>query len=1141
MLFKKKKQSREAVEKPPFYDPKRAIHSILPCLFVAVAVLIGFFLVLDALGKNDSVLGTWLLKVLAGLFSHGMYAIPLLLLWQGVRWRADVRLERGIARGVYFALFLILYGAFYFYLTPGRQEIPYSVSAFFRGGVALSGPGLLGGTVGFVLCKLTGFIGVPFVLAVVLLLFFAHFLKLSPYHIKEKMKEKRAAAEAEAEPAPMPLVGGEDADGDNAPEQTATNQPPQAQTTTEKQEKGMTRKEKRELRLAQRRERKRLEADARELAARRQMEEDGYFPPEEEESFEQIRRRLEAEALELGAPQGDAVDAAPACAPAYAPDTREEYAAPCGVTPTPADGAGATDSARQADAVFGSFDPLSGGAVIDSTPAILRPVSAPSYATASSAAGGRLTQVRPSAPTINRADYHTVEGGVQGPSGAVGSYLIHAEPLRTRKGREESDGAVTDSPAATQTDEDTQDTSLSAFEQITVREESEQSVNDLPYVHPATQPSEQEQIPMSGAIGAQAPQQAAPWGQQSYPVPNGGMPTQPVGYAPVGWQPYPNQPYPNQPYPNQPYAGYAPQPYPYMQPPVMPVPDGQAPVVPTPMGAQAPAPAPAPTQVTAPAQPSPVQAPVQSAPAAPATAPVSTRTATPATSATRQTQAAPVPTSYLFPPLSLLKRSAPIVNQNSESEIDELSDLLVAAFQKFRFAVEVKQVMVGPRITRFCISPPDGVRIQQLINLSSDIALNLAVESVRINPVPNTPYLGVEIPNRTPTTVRLSSLIDTSEFKNGETVTRVPLGATVTGGAQFADIAEMPHCLIAGATGMGKSVLMNSILVSLLYRARPDEVKLILVDPKRVELSVYSGIPHLLIPPVVEPQKAAGALIWAVGEMERRYSLMEKTGTRNIAGYNRIVRQDPTLGEPQPTIIIVIDELNDLMMQVRDAVEPAIARIAQKARAAGIHLIIGTQRPSVDVITGVIKANIPTRIALHVSSGTDSRTILDTVGAEKLLDKGDALASIKGREPVRMQSAFVTDEEVENVVTFLKQNTTGNTYDEIISAQIESETEKYKNAGKRTVERDEDDEADGDIFEDSRFMEACQVAFANGNISTSLLQRRIGLGYGKAAKYIDQMEMLGIVGPPNGTKPRELLMTQDQFMEMVSRRGASGD
>jgi S-DNA-T family DNA segregation ATPase FtsK/SpoIIIE len=292
----------------------------------------------------------------------------------------------------------------------------------------------------------------------------------------------------------------------------------------------------------------------------------------------------------------------------------------------------------------------------------------------------------------------------------------------------------------------------------------------------------------------------------------------------------------------------------------------------------------------------------------------------------------------------------------------------------------------------------------------------------------------------------------------------------------------------------------------------------------------------------VEPQKAAGALIWATGEMERRYHLMENAGTRSIEGYNEAVKCGRVQGEMQPKIIIVIDELNDLMMHARDAVEPAITSIAQKARAAGIHLMIGTQRPSVDVITGLIKANIPSRIALHVSSGTDSRTILDAYGAEKLLDKGDMLAVISGAEAIRVQSAFVSDEEVENVTAFLRQNAGGNVYDEIVSSQIDSETEKYRSSGKRAQDRDDDgDMADGSYFEDSNFMKACEIALTYNKISTSLLQRMCGVGYGKAAKYIDQMQTIGLVSEPNGQKPRDILMSRDQFMEMVARETYSGD
>ena len=495
---------------------------------------------------------------------------------------------------------------------------------------------------------------------------------------------------------------------------------------------------------------------------------------------------------------------------------------------------------------------------------------------------------------------------------------------------------------------------------------------------------------------------------------------------------------------------------------------------------------------------------------------------------------------YCPPPLSLLKPGEAKMTASSEEEIRRNAENLIETLESFNIAATINHVSRGPRITRYELRPDKGIRIRSITNLIDDISMALATPGIRIEaPIPGVAAVGVEVPNRVSTAVRLRDMLDNDKFRQASSKTTVCVGSDVTGDPVYGDIAKMPHALIAGATGMGKSVCINSILISLLYKARPDEVKLILVDPKKVELGVYNGIPHLLVPVVVEPQKAAGALVWAVGEMERRFNLIEQTAVRDLKGYNKVVREHPELGgTPLPQIVIVIDELNDLMMSARDAVEDAICRIAQKARAAGIHLLIGTQRPSVDVITGVIKANIPSRLAFHVASQVDSRTILDTSGAEKLLDRGDMLFFPVGApKPIRVQGSLVDDEEVERVTSFLKQGVAdGAAYDSEIMANIEREAEKCAPKDKR-AERDGDDEFgdDEDIFRDPQFIAAVEIAVHLGQISTSKIQTKLRIGFQKATNFIDRMEEMGIVGPHNGSKPRDVLISPAEFLEMKAR------
>ncbi|MBO5945154.1 MAG: DNA translocase FtsK, partial [Clostridia bacterium] len=495
---------------------------------------------------------------------------------------------------------------------------------------------------------------------------------------------------------------------------------------------------------------------------------------------------------------------------------------------------------------------------------------------------------------------------------------------------------------------------------------------------------------------------------------------------------------------------------------------------------------------------------------------------------------------FKFPPIDMLQKGHEDEDPTIEEEINENGDKLIDSLAQFDVKASIKSVDRGPRITRYEIVPARGVRVQRVISLFDDIALNLAAEGIRMEaPIPGKSAIGVEIPNKHPSTVYLRDLIESDEFMCEPSKTFACFGKDVTGNPVFGDIAKMPHILIAGATGMGKSVCINSILISILYKARPDEVKFIMVDPKTVEFTMYNGIPHLLVPVVTDAKQAAGALMWAIDEMNRRYELMAKHEVRKLDSYNDIVREHPELGEPLPKIIIVIDELNDLMQQVRKPVEGLITNITQKARAAGIHMIIGTQRPSVDVITGVIKANVPSRVSCKVTSLTDSRTILDQAGAEKLLDKGDMLYAPVGKpKPVRVQGAFVADAEVEKIMKFLKSNVNGAIYDE------KALEEMTRAAAKCNKGKDADDEIDEDggaeegagYLSDKQFLEAVDLAIKQGKISTSLIQRKISVGYGKAAKFIDIMEGLGVVSEPNGQKPRDVLVTKTEWQEMLSRR-----
>ncbi len=482
---------------------------------------------------------------------------------------------------------------------------------------------------------------------------------------------------------------------------------------------------------------------------------------------------------------------------------------------------------------------------------------------------------------------------------------------------------------------------------------------------------------------------------------------------------------------------------------------------------------------------------------------------------------------YKFPPISLLNKPKFESGKGVADELDSTADNLVATLRSFGVETRIVDISRGPTVTRYELQPLPGVKISKITNLADDIALSLASAGVRIQaPIPNKSAVGIEVPNKSSVTVGVREIIESTEFSASKSKLTIAMGRDIAGKVVIGDIAKMPHGLIAGATGSGKSVCINSIIMSILFKATPEEVKLLMIDPKVVELGIYNGIPHLLVPVVTEPRKAAGALGWAVGEMEKRYKMFADRNVRDLAGYNKLVETltDEPEVQKMPHIVIIIDELADLMMTAPREVEDSINRIAAKARAAGMHLLIATQRPSVDVVTGVIKANIPSRIAFAVSSQTDSRTILDTGGAEKLLGRGDMLFSPVGsNKPARVQGCFVSDEEVEAVVEYIKSGGKAN-YDDNIMDEIERQAtaEKQKSA---PTDAEEGDGAD------SMIDEAIRVVVENGMASTSLLQRKLKLGYARAARIIDQMEERGVIGPYEGSKPRKVLITKEQLLE----------
>ena len=486
---------------------------------------------------------------------------------------------------------------------------------------------------------------------------------------------------------------------------------------------------------------------------------------------------------------------------------------------------------------------------------------------------------------------------------------------------------------------------------------------------------------------------------------------------------------------------------------------------------------------------------------------------------------------YVFPPLDLLKKPSGSSGGNTNDEVTETARKLQETLHSFGVNVTVTNVSCGPAVTRYELQPEQGVKVSRIVSLADDIKLNLAAEDIRIEaPIPGKAAVGIEVPNKENSAVYLRELLESDEFQNARSDLSFAVGKDIAGKVVVTDIAKMPHLLIAGATGSGKSVCINTLIMSIIYKADPEDVKLIMIDPKVVELSVYNGIPHLFIPVVTDPKKASGALNWGVAEMTDRYQKFADAGVRDLKGYNARVEQlgdidDPNKPKKLPQIVIIVDELADLMMVAPGEVEDAICRLAQLARAAGIHLIIATQRPSVNVITGLIKANMPSRIAFSVTSGVDSRTILDMTGAEKLLGKGDMLFYPQGySKPVRVQGSFVSDAEVSKVTEFLTQKNDMSVYHKQMEARMNTvaQSSPVSPGG-----------AGGGNELDSHFAEAGKFIIEKDKASIGMLQRVFKIGFNRAARIMDQLSEAGVVGPEEGTKPRKVLMSMEEFEQYI--------
>ena len=556
-----------------------------------------------------------------------------------------------------------------------------------------------------------------------------------------------------------------------------------------------------------------------------------------------------------------------------------------------------------------------------------------------------------------------------------------------------------------------------------------------------------------------------------------------------------------------------------------------------------PEPAPEPEQPPQPTAPEPAVTPPQPAAPVPKAEPVDLEKAAREVSRQIEQELSEPEEQYQYPPITLLEQGGPGNFTAAGAEMRSNSKRLADTLRSFGVDAQPGEVVRGPSVTRYEFAQPQGVKLSKITNLADDIALALGVSSVRVAPVPGKiSAVGIEVPNRAVTPVRIREVIESREFTGHKSAVAFAVGKDIGGNRIIGDIAKLPHVLIAGTTGSGKSVCTNSLIVSLLYKSTPEEVRFIMVDPKMVELAPYNGIPHLLIPVVTDPKKAAGALQWAVFEMMKRYKLFSENGVKDLASYNALAAQSQPdeAGEPLkklPSVVVVIDELADLMLVAAKEVEESICRVAQMGRAAGMHLVIATQRPSADVITGLMKANIPSRIAFAVASSMESRIILDTTGAEKLVGKGDMLYFPLGdTKPTRVQGCFITPEEIDRVVKFVKDEAGEAHYDQDVIEKIQQAVDAKADKGGKVPSGDVSDDGDD---ADELLSAAVEVVLETGQASVSMLQRRLKLGYSRAARLVDQMEERGYVGPFEGSKPRQLLITREKWQELQMAKGAS--
>ncbi len=1091
---------------PGFYDPNLRLHSVLAVLLAVLALFMTFsFLLRGHAGQA----GNGMADALLGSFSYTAYLIPIMMLVHAVLWRQDVRNRALVAKALCFIPVLLLSATLAEVLAPTFQHATYDAGAAYLAGQTLAGGGAIGGAIGYALYRTVGMVGIILLCAIVYPLYAALYFRVLAKELytrahlaikarrieRAKLREERRAAET-------------------------------AKKAEEKQQRATMKEEERQVRLEEQRAALAMRREAA-ITKQAQKQQPTLPPKAEEEPLPQAPTKQPANREAQAAPSVRERILFNMQAPANTNVVQRRL--PDAIEEAPTAPTGTRERRRALFADLEEDQPALARRAVEEKPTTEKrnkqlfdfdhmPITAPEGNTPRP----ERTAV-PVRPPKGNYENTPIANDPMRNKGQVDlthdSLAITKEDIRPHKATQDeptsapsakqSDGkshttsavsplgklfrrhaaAMAQSAADTQQGEPKpEEQGMDYFRQIATSA-NERPAPDAERImqHPDVLPMPQRKPPVEELRAAETVRPS----NTAAPIEDVQEETEPPRVPNAAQNPFHPQNNPHY----QEAATTPPPRYNGVQDASLFSPTGMTKK---------------PVQQAMPVKPMPQPAPPQR----------------------------PKPKPYQYPPISLLTVPEVVDEGNITAEVQSNAEKLVTTLDNFRVRTQVTGYSRGPRITRYEVVPEAGIRVRAISALVEDISMSLATSGIRIEaPIPGKSAVGIEVPNSKSTLVRLRAMLDSEKFRNFPDKTMVCLGGDVTGQPVYCDLAKMPHLLVAGATGMGKSVCINSIITSLLYKATPAEVKLIMIDPKKVEFNIYAGIPHLLVPVVTDPKKAAGALSWAVNEMERRFSLIEQAGVRDIKGYNQQVSESGA-GEMLPKIIIIIDELHDLMMSAADAVETSIARIAAKARAAGIHLLIGTQRPSVDVITGTIKANIPSRIAFHVSSQVDSRTILDFTGAEKLLTHGDMLFAPAGApKPLRVQGAFVDDKEIDRVVEFLKTNNeVDSTLGEEIMADIEREAEKCV-PQKKSAAEDEGGGSNIPTDDDDNHLQwaALQVGFEFGKMSTSLLQRKLSIGYGKAAKILDALEDQGYISPPDGSRPREIRITQEEFKEMMAR------